>query len=334
MTRGQLYSVPMNLSGLVYLGMHERAIDRCRTHPEEVSQFFDQSILRHGGDTFISVLYWICNRGDKEIPINLLKVMLEINPEVVGWCGKQGHSLCGTALSVVVKRLFSLSVIGEDARSWVENLSEALRLMLEAKPEGASIAASDYPGTLPLNEALRCNGLARTAPSHFISSFRRIFNAYPDAVSCRNRQGRFSLHIACIYNRHYAKEASEFIFSLLLGAYPDAAKERDSYKKFPLHYQLDFESQIETNRVLDAHSLAALDLLLPAASQGDVLLGADDKDRTPFGQVCQTISELEESNTDDQMQKLEALAMLKMSLCFLLLKENPEVVNFLNQESW
>ena len=145
MTRsGQLYSVPMNLSGLVYLGMHERAIDRCRTNPEEVSQCFDQSLVRHGSDTFISVLYWICNRDDKEIPIDLLKLMLEINPEVVGWCGKQGHTLCGTALSVVVKRLFSFSyIMGESAESWVENLSEALRLMLKATPEGSSMAASD-----------------------------------------------------------------------------------------------------------------------------------------------------------------------------------------------
>lgn len=87
-----MYFIPMNLSGLIYLKLYNRAVERCKTHPDEARKYIKDLDLIPEGYFDITVMYLICG-FHTPIPLNLLRVLMQLYPDTACWHNRRGYEL-------------------------------------------------------------------------------------------------------------------------------------------------------------------------------------------------------------------------------------------------
>lgn len=243
-------------------------------------------------------------------------------------------------MTILVKRIFNFHFYeDEESLQIVENLIDALRIILEINPEAAKAMTS---GSTFLHQALRYEGLVKSTPlTLFSTSLKLLIESYPLATQVYDRSGRLPLHIACLYARN-----DEFhgpilgLYRLLLISYPDAAFFQDIYGKTPLHYHLEFQQKLEreysndhyvvkTNhrfsRINVIYSRMAVAVLWKAACKSPlVFIAKDSTDETPLSLLCKLINYVESDR-----EGLEIFSTLKITTYYALLRENPERIYLL-----
>ena len=106
-----MYSIPMNLPGLIYLKLYDRAAERCATHPDEARMYIKDLDLIPEGYFDMTVMFLICG-FHTPIPLNLLHVLLQFNPDATCWHNRRGYELVSMMflIQLVLPRTFTIAL--------------------------------------------------------------------------------------------------------------------------------------------------------------------------------------------------------------------------------
>ena len=245
----------------------------------------------------------------------------------------------GTPLTILVKRIFNFQFADDrhddpESIALIENLIEALKMILKTKPEATMTITS---GSTLVHQALQYEGLVRSTPLPlFSTALRLLLDNYPLATKVRDRSGRLPLHMACLYARNDKFDGPILgLYRLLLMSYPDAIFSQDKYGKTPLHYHLEFQLQLESEHFTDnklctkecCHShinmvssrIATVVLWKAACLNPLVFLTQDSDGVTPLSSLDNLIYIAQIDG-----EGLDIFSALRATSYYTLLREHPE----------
>ena len=141
----------------------------------------------------------------------LLELMIQTNPNVL-YQKDSNYSGLGLTIHHACSRA----------------MCKKIDLLLAFDPSKARMVEK-YSKMLPLHLACRCD-----YDFFDMETFRRLIEAYPQAIQEKDAKGCLPLHYACKVT-HYMPDNQDFV-SEVLKIYPRAAQILDKQKSLPLHY--------------------------------------------------------------------------------------------------